>query len=76
MLRLYSGEEGTAKAEHEFLSIISLQRNGHPVPRVYVLESDHSPFGNPFIIMGKVEGEVMWAQLLDSPEEKQKKLLD
>lgn len=63
VLRLYSGEGAEDKSAHEFQSIKRLQEVGYPVPQVYVLEREHSPFGKPFIIMEKIDGQVMWAQL-------------
>ena len=39
------------------------------------LERDASPFGKPFMIMEKAEGEMMWSPLFRSPEPRQSELL-
>ncbi|CAG0956570.1 hypothetical protein ANRL3_00589 [Anaerolineae bacterium] len=63
ILRLYSGEGAGDKCAHEFLSLQRLHQVGYPVPQVHVLEHESSPFGKPFIIMERINGQVMWAQL-------------
>lgn len=63
VLRLYSGAGALDKSAHEFRSIKRLHEVGYPVPQVYVLEREQSPFGMPFIVMEKIDGRVMWAQL-------------
>jgi len=49
---------------------------GYPVPRVFLLEADHSPIDRPFIMMEFIQGEMMWYLLDNSSDEKQKQLLD
>jgi aminoglycoside phosphotransferase (APT) family kinase protein len=63
VLRLYSGEGAGVKSAHEFQSIKRLREVGYPVPQVTLLEREQSPFGKPFVIMEKIEGQVMWAQM-------------
>ena len=63
ILRLYSGEGAGEKSAREFRSIKRLYEVGYPVPQVYVVEHEQSPFGKPFILMEKIDGQVMWAQL-------------
>ncbi|CAG0946978.1 hypothetical protein ANRL1_03510 [Anaerolineae bacterium] len=63
ILRLYSGEGAGEKSAREFRSIKRLYEVGYPVPQVYVMEHEQSPFGKPFILMEKIDGRVMWAQL-------------
>lgn len=75
VLRLYSGENAHTKAAHEFHSMSRLRRAGYPVPQVFLAEQEHSPFGKPFIIMERINGQVMWPLLSSSPPEKQQYLL-
>jgi len=63
VLRLYSGEGAGEKAAREFRSIKRLHEVGYPVPQVYLWERELSPLGQPFIIMKKINGQVMWTQL-------------
>jgi aminoglycoside phosphotransferase (APT) family kinase protein len=63
VLRIYPGDDGYDKSEREFSAMIKLRQAGYPVPGVYLLERDHSPFGRPFIIMEKVSGQMMWPLL-------------
>jgi aminoglycoside phosphotransferase (APT) family kinase protein len=76
LLRIYPGDDAHAKSAREFHGMSQLHQVGYPVPRVLALERGNSPFGGkPFVIMKKVEGQVLWPLLFDSPEEKQQKLL-
>jgi aminoglycoside phosphotransferase (APT) family kinase protein len=75
VLRLYSGEGAGDKAVHEFRTIQRLHEIGYPVPQVYVLEHEPSPLGRPFIIMEKIDGQVMWAQLDAATETVQTRLI-
>ena len=75
VLRLYSGEGAEDKAVHEYHAIQRLHDSGYPVPQVYVLEREPAPLGQPFIIMEKIDGQVMWAQLAAAPETKQARLI-
>ena len=63
VLRIYSGEGARDKSAREFHSLQRLHQVGYPVPRVDLLERDQSPFGQPFIIMEKIDGEEMWSQI-------------
>ncbi len=75
VLRLYSGENAHTKAAHEFHSMSQLRRAGYPVPQVFLAERKHSPLGKPFIIMERINGQVMGPLLSSSPSEKQQYLL-
>ena len=68
VLRLYSGEGAQDKSAHEFRIIKRLYEVGYPVPRVDLLERERSPFGKPFVIMEKINGNVLWSKL-DSGDE-------
>jgi len=74
--RIYSGQGKREKAVLEFNSMEKLFSAGYPVPRVLLLEAEHSPIDRPFIIMEYIQGEVMWHLLDTSPREKREKLLD
>ena len=74
--RIYSGSGNREKAVLEFTSMEKLYSAGYPVPRVFLLEADHSPIDRPFIMMEFIQGEMMWRLLDNSSEEKQKQLLD
>jgi len=45
------------------------------VPQVLVLERENSPFGKPFVLMERIQGQVLWPLWFSSPEEKQQELL-
>jgi aminoglycoside phosphotransferase (APT) family kinase protein len=74
--RIYSGAGNREKAVLEFTSMEKLFSAEYPVPRVFLLEADHSPIDRPFIMMEFIQGEMMWRLLDNSSEEKQKQLLD
>lgn len=75
ILRIYPGDDAHTKSAHEFHSMSWLHKAGYPVPQVQILERENSSFGKPFVIMEKVEGQVLWPILFNSPEKKQQKLL-
>lgn len=60
ILRIYPGEDATAKSIREFKGMQRLFRLGYPVPMVHTLEQDKSPFGKPFMLMESIEGEILW----------------
>jgi len=74
--RIYSGTGNREKAILEFTNMKKLFSAGYPVPRVFLLEADHSPIDRPFILMEYIQGEVMWHLLDDSPLSKQEQLFD
>lgn len=74
--RIYSGVGSQAKAAHEFTSMRKLLAAGYPVPQVFLLETDHSPLGRPFIIMEYIQGEMMWHLLEAASADKQEQLID
>ena len=60
ILRLYTGKDIPAmglKAVQEFDTLRQLACDGYPVPQVYLLETEPTYLGSPFIIMEKLEGE-------------------
>jgi len=74
--RLYSGVGNREKALLEFTSMEKLLAAGYPVPRVFLLEADHSPIDRPFIMMEHIQSEVMWPLLDSSSEAKRDSLLN
>ena len=76
VLRIYSGVGDQAKAAREFNSMKRLLAVGYPVPRVHLLETKHSPFEKPFIIMEYIPGAVMWDLLGSSSAERRMQLID
>jgi aminoglycoside phosphotransferase (APT) family kinase protein len=75
ILRIYPGDDAHAKSAREFESMRLLHEMGYPVPQVLILEREHSPFGQPFVIMEKIVGQTMWPLLFRSSGEAQQKLL-
>ena len=75
ILRIYPGDDAHDKSAREFHGMSQLHKAGYPVPQVLILERGNSPFGKPFVIMEKIEGQVLWPILSRSPEEKQRELL-
>jgi len=74
--RIYSGAGNREKAKLEFTSMQKLFSAGYPVPRVFLLEADHSPIDRPFIMMEFIQGEMMWHLLDNSSDEKRDSLLN
>ena len=75
IVRLYPGDGASAKAAHEFQGMRQLHDSGYPVPRVFALEGDSAPLGRPFILMERIDGEIMWPLLISSTGEQQRRLL-
>lgn len=74
--RIYSGAGSQEKAAREFQSMKKLRGAGYPVPNVFLLENEHSPFDRPFIIMEFIPGEVMWRLLDNASMDEQERLID
>jgi aminoglycoside phosphotransferase (APT) family kinase protein len=75
VLRVYLGDDGDFKSAHEFRSMSQLRQAGYPVPKVLLLETENSPLGSPFIIMERIDGQVMGSVLFGAPEKQQRELL-
>lgn len=56
VVRIFPGKGAAQKAEKEFRYMKELQNLKYPVPTVYIIETDDSIIGNPFIIMDRIEG--------------------
>ena len=74
VLRIYQGDMAYSDSAREFNGMAKLHRAGYPVPQVVALERDNSPFGKPFTIMERIEGEPLWP-LLRADEERRSELL-
>jgi aminoglycoside phosphotransferase (APT) family kinase protein len=71
VLRIYQGENVEGKAQKEFKAMKKLHELGFPVPKVYTLETENHIFGNPFVIMEKINGQEL-GKVIDKvmPEKK------
>lgn len=76
ILRLYLGNGASEKALREYNGIHSLWEAGYPVPQVYALERNNSPFDKPFIIMERIDGKSMWGTMFSGPRRQQRQLLE
>ena len=74
ILRFYQGPQGTAQSKREYAVIKKVAQAGLPVPKVVLLVSDSSPFENPFVVMEKIDGPTMAAEL-DHASDKSKRSL-
>jgi aminoglycoside phosphotransferase (APT) family kinase protein len=77
VLRIYPGDDARHKSAHEFRRMRQLHQVGYPVPQVLVLERENTPFGKPFVIMERIEGQMLWPVLFGPSTEgkRQRELL-
>ena len=75
VLRIYHGEAGYDKSALEFEGMRQLRLAGYPVPQVLHLERENSPFDRPFMIMDRIEGQVLWSRWFSAPEAQQQAFL-
>ncbi len=75
IMRIFPSNDAHEKSTKEFSVMRQLYAVGYPVPQVYHLEQENSPWGKPFILMERIEGGIMWPQLVGSNAEKQEILL-
>lgn len=79
ILRIYPGDDAHEKSAREFHGMSQLYEAGYPVPQVLILERENSPFGSaqdePFVIMERIKGQVLWPLLFGSSGERQQELL-
>jgi hypothetical protein len=59
VLRMYPGARADAACAHEFHGMRRLHEAGYPVPRVMCHERDASIVGTPFMIMERIEGQLL-----------------
>jgi len=69
ILRIYPGDDAREKAKREFEGMRALHQVGYPVPQVFILEEEASPFGKPFLIMERIDGQSMWRKISKASEE-------
>jgi aminoglycoside phosphotransferase (APT) family kinase protein len=69
VLRIYPGSDASEKSRREFRGMKRLHQSGYPVPEVLALRVDGSPFGKPFMVMERVEGDLMWPLLSSSGDD-------
>ena len=60
VLRLYSGARAAGKASHEFGVTRGLHAAGYPVPRPRLWHAGGEPAAAPFLVMERIDGDVMW----------------
>jgi aminoglycoside phosphotransferase (APT) family kinase protein len=75
VLRIYPGEDAYFKSAREFEGMRNLYQAGYPVPEVMLLEREASPFGKPFVIMERINGQSLWDMMSHSPAQEQDKLM-
>lgn len=68
ILRIYPGDYAEMKARREFDAMRKLHKAAYPVPYVHSLEVSGSPFGKPFLIMERIEGELLRDRMVALPE--------
>ncbi|MGC9348451.1 MAG: phosphotransferase family protein [Anaerolineae bacterium] len=68
ILRVYPGVDAWEKSAREYDGLKRLLGVGYPVPRVFHLARESSPFGRPFLIMERVPGRPIWAETFHGPE--------
>lgn len=75
VLRIYQGDGASAKSTLEFRAMQRLYDAGYPIPHVLMLEQEGSPFGKPFVIMERIDGEMLWPIWFRDTEERQRAYL-
>ncbi|MFX0185691.1 MAG: phosphotransferase family protein [Candidatus Hodarchaeota archaeon] len=74
ILRIYPGQDAYAKSAREFHAMKKLHELEYPVPRVFLLERENSPFNQPFVIMEYINGIIMGEKF--NSHEVQKKFVE
>lgn len=75
VLRIYPGSDGVDKSAKEFEAMRQLREMGYPVPQVFVLEETGATLGRPFMLMEKINGQLLGATFDKAPLEKKQELL-
>jgi len=76
VLRIYQGDNVTGKAQREFSAMKRLYELGFPVPKVYTLETENPIFGNPFVIMEKINGQELGKVINNASWNRKMELVD
>lgn len=75
ILRIYPGAGGAIESAREFIGMRWLHESGYPVPQVHLQAGEDSPFGHPFVIMDRIDGQAMYQIMNNVPVEEQEGLL-
>jgi aminoglycoside phosphotransferase (APT) family kinase protein len=75
ILRIYPGDDATARSQQEFAGMRTLFEQGYPVPEVFLYETDRRWLGDVFVIMQKIDGPLMGDVMDTSPPEREKALI-
>jgi len=75
ILRIYPGAGGAIESAREFKGMRCLHESGYPVPQVHLQAGEDSPFGYPFVIMDRIDGQVMRQIMNNAPVEEKEGLL-
>jgi aminoglycoside phosphotransferase (APT) family kinase protein len=75
VLRIYPGTDAYHKSQREFDGMQILYQLGYPVPQVYHLEREQSPFEKPFVLMEFVEGDLMWPAISQGTPTRRRELI-
>jgi aminoglycoside phosphotransferase (APT) family kinase protein len=75
ILRIYPGDGAAEKAMREYQALEKLHRARYPAPQVFALGTTDSPFGQPFVIMEKIEGESLGRAARNASEGDRKRYL-
>ncbi|MGY5873181.1 MAG: phosphotransferase [Candidatus Thorarchaeota archaeon] len=68
VVRIFPGKGAASKADKEYRVMKQLQDIEYPVPTVYLIETDESIIGGPFIIMDRLDGGTLDETMNQSDE--------
>jgi aminoglycoside phosphotransferase (APT) family kinase protein len=69
------GQDPNILSRYMYNTMNSLYELGYPIPKVFSIEQENSPFQKPFIVMEKIEGENLWSLLFHPTGHRQQELL-
>jgi len=69
VLRVYSSGDYGGRAATEALVLRRLCALGYPVPALTAFEPDQVPLGAPFLIMDRIDGQVLWRHCRDQNQD-------
>ena len=75
VLKSYHGQVGSQKAQSEGHGMKQLALAGYPVPQVFFVALQDSPFGRACLGMEKIEGDTLSRRIYESSQEKQRELV-
>jgi len=76
ILRIYPGKGGGIESTREFKGMGLLYESGYSVPKVHIQAGEDSTLGYPFVIMDRVEGQVMGQIMIYATiQEKERQLI-